>query len=143
VQIEDTAASASASSAAAACHQWNPHTNVCDWAFLCRSHYFAQRFNANKGLRTALWKAGFMKNRSKPNLLKQETTSLSCALRIMFRVYETETEPESLARVEDRITDGQFVCLFVCLFVLVYVLGLSVLVASRVCFSRGLCVCPH
>lgn len=41
------------------------------------SHKFAKTFNANRLLRTALWKAGFMKNRSKPNLLKQETTSLS------------------------------------------------------------------
>ena len=41
------------------------------------SHKFAKAFNANNALRTALWKAGFMKNRSKPNLLKQETTSLS------------------------------------------------------------------
>ncbi len=44
---------------------------------LKESHRFAKEFNLDKDLRTALWNAGFMRNRSKPNLLKQETSSTS------------------------------------------------------------------
>lgn len=70
---------------------------------LLRSHAFAQEFNANMDLRTRLWKAGFMKNRSKPNLLKQETTALGCALRIMFRIYEAPNREDVFEDVESRI----------------------------------------
>lgn len=72
---------------------------------LLQSHRFAQEFNGNMPLRTALWKAGFMRNRSKPNLLKQETTSLACALRILFRMYESEARSAIWPRVEQRIIE--------------------------------------
>ena len=39
------------------------------------SYRFSRRFNADRSLRTALWKVGFMKQL--PNLLKQESTSAS------------------------------------------------------------------
>ena len=51
---------------------------------LIQAHRFARNFNANSEQRTLLWKSGFIGN-AKPNLLKQETQSLSCCLRIMFR----------------------------------------------------------
>uniref|UniRef100_A0A8C8DD56 SEC7 domain-containing protein n=1 Tax=Oncorhynchus tshawytscha TaxID=74940 RepID=A0A8C8DD56_ONCTS len=53
---------------------------------LLESHTFARDFNSNNEQRTALWRAGF-KGKSKPNLLKQETSSLACSLRILFRMY--------------------------------------------------------
>ena len=52
--------------------------------YLIQAHRFARNFNANSEQRTLLWKSGFIGN-AKPNLLKQETQSLSCCLRIMFR----------------------------------------------------------
>ncbi|EDQ86494.1 uncharacterized protein MONBRDRAFT_33770 [Monosiga brevicollis MX1] len=72
---------------------------------LVESYQFAHDFNANDDLRTALWEAGFMRNRSKPNLLKQETTALSCSLRILFRLYETEDRREIWPEVEERINE--------------------------------------
>ena len=45
---------------------------------------FARRFNSGSEQRNLLWKSGFIGN-AKPNLLKQETQSLSCCLRVMFR----------------------------------------------------------
>jgi hypothetical protein len=74
---------------------------------LLKSYTFARDFNADDGIRTALWQAGFMRNRSKPNLLKQETTSLGCSLRILFRMYEAESRKAMWADIEDRI---QAVC---------------------------------
>jgi hypothetical protein len=41
-----------------------------------QSNEFARKFNCDVELRTALWKAGYTKHRSRPNLLKQETVSL-------------------------------------------------------------------
>ena len=70
---------------------------------LLGSHEFARAFNANLDLRTRLWKAGFMKNRSKPNLLKQETTALGCALRILFRIYEAGSRADVRKEVEKRL----------------------------------------
>ena len=72
---------------------------------LLRSHRFAQNFNSNDALRTALWQAGYMRNRSKPNLFKQETTSLACGLKILFRMYEAEQHREVWSRVEGQIVD--------------------------------------
>ena len=45
---------------------------------------FARSFNSGSEQRNLLWKSGFIGN-AKPNLLKQETQSLSCCLRVMFR----------------------------------------------------------
>lgn len=53
---------------------------------LIDSHRFAKQFNSNNEQRILLWKAEF-RGKSKPNLLKQETTSLACALRVLFRMY--------------------------------------------------------
>jgi len=65
------------------------------------SHKFAKSFNANNEQRTFLMKAGF-KGKSKPNLLKQETSSLACILRILFRMYSDEERKESWPDIEQR-----------------------------------------
>ncbi|XP_020613851.1 brefeldin A-inhibited guanine nucleotide-exchange protein 1-like [Orbicella faveolata] len=65
------------------------------------SHQFAKSFNANNEQRTFLMKAGF-KGKSKPNLLKQETSSLACMLRILFKMYGDEERKDSWPEVEQR-----------------------------------------
>jgi len=74
---------------------------------LVESNKFAHTFNQDKALRTALWKAGFLKkkNRSKPNLLKQEKNSLQCSLKIMFRIYEAEDRSEAHEAMEKQIME--------------------------------------
>ncbi|XP_030071158.1 brefeldin A-inhibited guanine nucleotide-exchange protein 1 isoform X1 [Microcaecilia unicolor] len=69
---------------------------------LLESHRFAKAFNANNEQRTALWKAGF-KGKSKPNLLKQETSSLACGLRILFRMYVDESRTNAWEEVQRRL----------------------------------------
>ncbi|XP_069739883.1 brefeldin A-inhibited guanine nucleotide-exchange protein 1-like isoform X1 [Narcine bancroftii] len=66
---------------------------------LLESHSFAKAFNSNNEQRTILWRAGF-KGKSKPNLLKQETSSLACCLRILFRMYTDETRRDSWNNVQ-------------------------------------------
>jgi brefeldin A-inhibited guanine nucleotide-exchange protein len=51
---------------------------------LLQAHRFAKSFNSGGEQRNLLWKSGFIGN-AKPNLLKQETQSLACCLRVMFR----------------------------------------------------------
>eukprot|EP00123_Amoebidium_parasiticum_P018332 comp24173_c0_seq3/m.44171 comp24173_c0_seq3/g.44171 ORF comp24173_c0_seq3/g.44171 comp24173_c0_seq3/m.44171 type:complete len:1874 (-) comp24173_c0_seq3:308-5929(-) len=70
---------------------------------LRESHEFAKAFNGNNKLRTALWKAGFMKQL--PNLLKQETTSLHASLGVLFRVYEDPRKGDLWADVESRLSN--------------------------------------
>eukprot|EP00053_Salpingoeca_punica_P019678 m.200806 g.200806 ORF g.200806 m.200806 type:complete len:1530 (-) comp17699_c1_seq2:138-4727(-) len=70
---------------------------------LQHSHEFARKFNLDLALRNALWKAGFMKNRSKPNLFKQEIMSISVALRIMFRLFGDESRSSCWEMLEARI----------------------------------------
>ncbi|XP_012271827.1 brefeldin A-inhibited guanine nucleotide-exchange protein 2 isoform X2 [Orussus abietinus] len=69
---------------------------------LLRSHRFAKTFNANHEQRNVLWKAGFRGN-VKPNLLKQETQSLACALRILFKMYSDERRSSDWPKVEERL----------------------------------------
>ncbi|XP_072267184.1 brefeldin A-inhibited guanine nucleotide-exchange protein 1 isoform X2 [Pyxicephalus adspersus] len=69
---------------------------------LLESHRFAKAFNSNNEQRTALWKAGF-KGKSKPNLLKQETSSLACGLRILFRMYMDESRRSAWDEVQHRL----------------------------------------
>ncbi|KAF2818464.1 protein transport protein sec72 [Ophiobolus disseminans] len=58
---------------------------------LKKSYHFAKRFNANRELRSRLFKEGFMKQ--PPNLLKQESGSASVYVGILFRMYhDTSTE---------------------------------------------------
>ncbi|XP_076017274.1 brefeldin A-inhibited guanine nucleotide-exchange protein 1 isoform X3 [Genypterus blacodes] len=69
---------------------------------LLESHHFAKAFNSSNEQRTLLWKAGF-KGKSKPNLLKQETSSLACGLRILFRMYTDEGRQEAWEEVQRRL----------------------------------------
>lgn len=46
--------------------------------------------------------AGF-KGKSKPNLLKQETSSLACGLRILFRMYTDESRASAWDEVQQRL----------------------------------------
>ncbi|XP_061777821.1 brefeldin A-inhibited guanine nucleotide-exchange protein 1 isoform X1 [Nerophis ophidion] len=71
---------------------------------LLESHRFAKAFNSNNEQRTLLWKAGF-KGKSKPNLLKQETSSLACSLRILFRMYTDQTRQDAWEEVQRRLLD--------------------------------------
>ncbi|KAL4655414.1 brefeldin A-inhibited guanine nucleotide-exchange protein 2-like isoform X1 [Arapaima gigas] len=84
---------------------------------LLQSHTFARNFNSNNEQRTALWRAGF-KGKSKPNLLKQETSSLACSLRILFRMY-------SDLRLRHAWPDIQTRLLLVCSEALAYFITLT------------------
>uniref|UniRef100_A0A4W3IPU3 ARF guanine nucleotide exchange factor 2 n=1 Tax=Callorhinchus milii TaxID=7868 RepID=A0A4W3IPU3_CALMI len=69
---------------------------------LLESHSFAKAFNSNNEQRTTLWRAGF-KGKSKPNLLKQETSSLACCLRILFRMYNDDNRQDSWDNIQQRL----------------------------------------
>uniref|UniRef100_A0A8C5X3U6 ADP ribosylation factor guanine nucleotide exchange factor 2 n=1 Tax=Malurus cyaneus samueli TaxID=2593467 RepID=A0A8C5X3U6_9PASS len=69
---------------------------------LQESHSFSKAFNSNYEQRTVLWRAGF-KGKSKPNLLKQETSSLACCLRILFRMDADESRREAWGAVQQRL----------------------------------------
>lgn len=69
---------------------------------LNESHRFAKNFNRNQEQRTVLWKAGF-KGSVKPNLLKQETQSLACMLRILLKMYSDENRRDDWVEVEQRL----------------------------------------
>ncbi|XP_052337630.1 brefeldin A-inhibited guanine nucleotide-exchange protein 2-like isoform X1 [Oncorhynchus keta] len=84
---------------------------------LLESHTFARDFNSNNEQRTALWRAGF-KGKSKPNLLKQETSSLACSLRILFRMYCDRQLQDSWPGIQTRL-------LLVCSEALSYFISLT------------------
>ncbi|XP_066526560.1 brefeldin A-inhibited guanine nucleotide-exchange protein 2 [Hoplias malabaricus] len=84
---------------------------------LLESHTFAKDFNSNNEQRTALWRAGF-KGKSKPNLLKQETSSLACSLRILFRMYSDSRLKEAWPDIQTRL-------LLVCSEALTYFISLT------------------
>ncbi|KAG8732664.1 guanine nucleotide exchange protein for ADP-robosylation factor [Ceratobasidium sp. 423] len=70
---------------------------------LDHSYQFARSFNADKELRTGLWKVGFMKHL--PNLLKQESSSAACLINVSLRMYY-DKRPEyqaQHAQVADRL----------------------------------------
>ncbi|XP_076064031.1 ADP ribosylation factor guanine nucleotide exchange factor Sec71 isoform X2 [Oratosquilla oratoria] len=69
---------------------------------LMASHSFAKAFNSNHEQRNLLWKAGF-KGSMKPNLLKQETQSLACALRILFKMLNDPSREECWPQVQERL----------------------------------------
>jgi len=69
---------------------------------LMQSHRFAKRFNADHDQRSLLWRAGF-KGSVKPNLLKQETSSLACVLRIFFKMYGDENRRSDWPGIEQEL----------------------------------------
>ena len=88
---------------------------------LVESHRFAKHFNSNHEQRNVLWKAGStlarfkqaarmnscvfagFKGKARPNLLKQETQSLACVLRLLFRMYNDERRSDDWDQVQTRI----------------------------------------
>ncbi|XP_047662873.1 brefeldin A-inhibited guanine nucleotide-exchange protein 2 isoform X3 [Tachysurus fulvidraco] len=84
---------------------------------LLESHSFAKTFNSNNEQRTALWRAGF-KGKSKPNLLKQETSSLACSLRILFQMYSDKQLQGAWHDIQTRL-------LLVCSEALAYFISLT------------------
>ena len=64
------------------------------------SYEFAKRFNADKDLRMALWKVGFMKQL--PNLLKQESSSASTLVAVLVKMHEDERQTHRAARAAIR-----------------------------------------
>ncbi|KAJ8919644.1 hypothetical protein NQ315_006170 [Exocentrus adspersus] len=69
---------------------------------LLQSHRFAKAFNLNHEQRNLLWKAGY-KGSVKPNLLKQETQSLACSLRILFKMYCDEGRQQHWPVIEAKL----------------------------------------
>ncbi|XP_055681945.1 brefeldin A-inhibited guanine nucleotide-exchange protein 1 [Lutzomyia longipalpis] len=69
---------------------------------LLQSHRFAKQFNVNTEQKNILWKAGF-KGSVRPNLLKQETQSLACILRIFFKLYNDESRRKDWTDIERRL----------------------------------------
>ncbi|XP_036361493.1 brefeldin A-inhibited guanine nucleotide-exchange protein 1 isoform X3 [Octopus sinensis] len=69
---------------------------------LLESHKFAKAFNSNHEQRNILWKAGF-KGKAKPNLMKQETQSLACLLRILFRMDNDESRVEFQLEIQEKL----------------------------------------
>ncbi|XP_052852158.1 brefeldin A-inhibited guanine nucleotide-exchange protein 1 [Drosophila gunungcola] len=69
---------------------------------LMQSHRFAKRFNSDHDQRSLLWRAGF-KGSVKPNLLKQETSSLACVLRIFFKMYGDENRRSDWPGIEQEL----------------------------------------
>lgn len=69
---------------------------------LIESHTFAKTFNSDHEQRNVLWKAGF-KGKAKPNLLKQETQSLACTLRILFKMHADEARSHIWPEVNKRL----------------------------------------
>lgn len=67
---------------------------------LDHSYRFAKKFNADKDLRMALWKVGFMKQL--PNLLKQESSSAATLVNVLLRMY-SDTRPDHVAKRQETI----------------------------------------
>jgi len=65
-------------------------------AVLKKSYHFAKRFNANRELRSRLFREGFMKQ--PPNLLKQESGSASVYVSILFRMYHDTSTDRAASR---------------------------------------------
>jgi brefeldin A-inhibited guanine nucleotide-exchange protein len=67
-------------------------------AVLKKSYHFAKRFNADRDLRSRLFREGFMKQ--PPNLLKQESGSASVYVSILFRMYHDTSSDRAASRAE-------------------------------------------
>lgn len=69
---------------------------------LLESHRFVKCFDSDHEQRNILWRAG-LKGTVKPNLLKQETTSLACVLRILLKMYSDESRSRDWRDIEIRL----------------------------------------
>ncbi|KAL1518342.1 hypothetical protein ABEB36_001979 [Hypothenemus hampei] len=71
---------------------------------LRQSHQFAKKFNLNQEQKNLLWKVGY-RGSLKPNLLKQETQSLACLLRILFKLYGDEGRRQHWNLIEEKLME--------------------------------------
>ncbi|XP_022089529.1 brefeldin A-inhibited guanine nucleotide-exchange protein 1-like isoform X3 [Acanthaster planci] len=69
---------------------------------LMESHSFAKEFNSNNAQRELLRSAGF-RGKNKPNLSTQETASLACCLRLLFKMYSDDTRQAEWPVIEDKL----------------------------------------
>uniref|UniRef100_A0A1W7RAW6 Brefeldin A-inhibited guanine nucleotide-exchange protein 1 n=1 Tax=Hadrurus spadix TaxID=141984 RepID=A0A1W7RAW6_9SCOR len=69
---------------------------------LLESHRFAKSFNSNHKQRNLLWKANF-RGSFKPNLLTQESHSLACSLRVLFRMYNDDSRRDAWPVVQRKL----------------------------------------
>ncbi|KAF1771775.1 hypothetical protein GCK72_003603 [Caenorhabditis remanei] len=76
--------------------------SICD--ALAESHKLAKQFNDNNGQRTLLWKAG-LRGSSKPNLINQETRSLSAMLAIILRLLYDLRAQEIAGQISIRVLE--------------------------------------
>ncbi|XP_055916532.1 brefeldin A-inhibited guanine nucleotide-exchange protein 1 [Eupeodes corollae] len=84
---------------------------------LMQSHRFAKQFNLNPEQRNILGRPGF-KEQVKPNILRQETTSLACVLRILFKIYGDDNRRDDWPEIENKLIS-------VCIEALTYFLKLQ------------------
>jgi brefeldin A-inhibited guanine nucleotide-exchange protein len=66
------------------------------------SHEFSRSFNSNQSQRLLLMRAGF-RGKSKPNLLRQETSSLLTSLRILYRMLEDDQRTDDYSQIDERL----------------------------------------
>ena len=57
----------------------------------------------DKMFNVSFFLVGFIKGKSRPNLLKQETCSLACVYRILFGIYNDNSRSESHADIDARL----------------------------------------
>ncbi len=70
-----------------------PLPSLLKWCDCLESSWeFAHKFNEHEALRFNLWKAGFMKQR--PNLHKQETTSIMSLINVLLKMMKNKMEIE-------------------------------------------------
>ncbi|VDN96225.1 unnamed protein product [Rodentolepis nana] len=111
---------------------------------LMESHRFAKLFNSNIEQRNILWEAGF-KAKAKPNLLKQETHSLSTALRILFILSEEDRDhqKEASLRFEHVLVAAHFSRLIWNIFLLQITEMLQTIIMEAIVYYRSLPVDGH
>lgn len=101
----------SVSTLPSACFMAMPNEERQRWMlFLYQSFAFANKFNSNHELRLALWKAGLVQQM--PNLIKQETQSISLFISLHFHTYRafianrllvrTHNHDDAVERTEDK-----------------------------------------
>ena len=66
-----------------------------------KSYQFAQEFNKDTDLRTTLLNMGFMKQL--PNLVKQETTSISLYIHVLGSIYSRAPDDSQQSEIESRL----------------------------------------
>lgn len=71
---------------------------------LLESHQFAKKFNSNNEQRERLRLAGF-RGKNKPNLSTQETSSLACAMRLLFKMYSDEKRKDYESEIEAKLSE--------------------------------------